>query len=134
MKNFHLLIATLCMLFTFIAYSDSSENDNQEPSFMEENVTLSITSSNPDSTVIFEAINIGQWNGSAPADSQATPFEFTVSTTNFYGTFHKLKGNSSLILKLVAQKNGETTWETKKEFNQVSQVILGGNFTSVEGK
>jgi len=134
MKTIHLGIATFVILFTFIACSNSSENENKKAAIIEENITISISSSNPDSTVIFEAINIGEWNGSAPADSQATPFEFTVSTANFYGTFHKLKGNSSLILKLVAQKNGETTWETEKEFNQISQIILNDNFTSVEGK
>jgi hypothetical protein len=134
MKTIHLSIATLLILFTFLACSNSSKNENTEPSFADENVTLSIYSSNPDSTVIFEAINNGEWNGAAPADSQATPFEFTVSTTNFYGTFHKLEGNSALVIRLMAQENGETTWEINKEFNQIAQVILDENFTSINGK
>lgn len=134
MKTIHHSIATLVILFTFLACSNSSENEKTEPSITEENVTLSISSSNPDSTVIFEAINNGEWNGSAPADSQATPFEFTVSTTNFYGTFHKLEGNSTMVVRLMAKENGETTWEIKKEFNQIAQVILDENFTSINGK
>jgi|GEM_PF-2185963 len=134
MKTIHYLITTLVILFTFLAFSSTSEQENTQPSFADENVTLSISSSNPDSTVIFEAINNGEWNGSAPADSQATPFVFTVSTTNFYGTFHKLEGNSALVIRLMAQENGETTWEINKEFNQIAQVILSSNFTSVNGK
>ncbi|MDZ7660680.1 hypothetical protein [Fodinibius sp.] len=134
MKTIHLILATTVTLFIFIACSSATEKENNETSFVVENVTISISSSNPDSTLIFEAINIGEWNGSAPADSQETPFEFTVSKTNFYGTFHKLKGNSSMILNLVAQKNGKTTWKTEKQFNHIAQVILDGNITSVNGK
>lgn len=134
MKTFHHLITTLVILFTFLACSNTSEQENDQSPFEEENVTLSISSSNPDSAVIFEAINNGEWNGSAPADSQATPFEFTVSTTNFYGTFHKLEGNSTMVVSLMAKENGETTWEINKEFNQIAQVILDENFTSIKGK
>lgn len=133
MKIFNLILTITIAIFTLFACSNSSENENLESSFMEENVSISISSSNPDSVLIFEAINVGEWNGSAPADSQATPFEYIVSTDNFFGTFHKLEGNSPMVVKLVAHKNGETTWEIEKEYHQISQVILDGNFTSVDG-
>lgn len=106
----------------------------KRPSLTEEHVTITISTAHPDSTVLFESIHVGEWNGAAPADSQATPFTFTVSTTNFYGTFHKLKGHSAMVVTLVAQKDGKTTWEAEKEYNRISQVILSGNFTSFDGK
>lgn len=123
-----LLIAAL----TLFACSNTSEEANSSKG--QENVTISIAASNPDSTIIFEAINIGEWRGSAPSDSQSTPFELVVSKDNFFGTFHKLKGSSQMVVELVSKKNGKTAWEMEKEYDRLAQIILNGNFTSVDGK
>lgn len=127
-----LLAISLIAALTLFACNNSSEETNTSKA--KETVTINITASNPDSTIVFEAINIGEWHGSAPADSQSTPFEFTVGRDFFFGTFHKLEGNSQMVFEIIGEKNGETTWETNKEYDRLAQIILNGEFTSVNGK
>lgn len=132
MRISSLLLPFLIVSFGFLACSNSSEQ--VKSSGDKEKVTISISSSNPDNTIIFEAITTGEWQGSAPADSQSTPFELVVNGNNFYGTFHKLEGKSQMVIKLVGEKNEGTRWKMEKEYDRLSQIILNGKFTSVDGK
>lgn len=134
MKAIYLAVATILMVFMVSTCSDSSEHNQSEQSMSEETVSIRISSSNPDSVLTFEAIYVGEWEGSAPADTQTTPFEFSVSGTHFYGTFHKLKGNSSMLFTLVGQEDGKTTWQTEREYDHLSQIIFNGDYSSVYGK
>lgn len=134
MKKKHLLATTITVVSTFFVYSYTVGSIDQNSLIAKDDVTISISSSNSDSTVIFETLNVGEWMGTAPADSQSTPFEFTVAADNFHGTIHKIDGNSRMIIKLVAKKGEEKTWEIKKEYDRICQIILDENYTSIDGK
>lgn len=134
MKNSEPLIAILSVIFLVIACSNSSDNTVSESATTEDNITLSIFSSDPDSTLLFEAVNTGEWEDSATADSQETPFDLTVDGDNYSGSLHKLSGNAQMAVTLVAEENGEVSWEIEKEYDRIAQVTLDENFTSVDGK
>lgn len=132
-KNAWLLTSVLTIISLIISCNSDKDKKSRLPR-AQKYISISISSSNPDSTIIFESIYVGEWRGSAPADLQATPFEFTVSSDNFFGSFHKLSGSSKMVVKLNAKKYGETSWRIKKNYKRLFQVVLNGSITSIEGR
>ena len=122
-----LLLAGCCFVVLTTAAFLMHSRDN-------ETVRLRITSSWPDSSIVFESVITGAWNGQAPADEQVTPFEMQVDGDNFYGTFHKIGGAGQLQVELVGEEQGKTTWQQSEQYERLSLVVLAAGWRNVTGR